>query len=173
MAPKKTEWSIRFELAGDPSEEQLDMLADAIERYAGIVGGGVVGQSFALRFTVKAPTSADAVARAERILRKALTSIGLDPEARVLGHEAQTMDVVIAHNRGQTIDALVGLTDIARMRGFSRQRAHELSRVHGFPKPIATLSAGRVWRLVDVERFLAAPRAPGRPQKVAERTTRL
>lgn len=164
MAAKKTDWSVRFELAGNPEEEALDALSDSVERYAGIVGGGTVGRTFAVRLSVKAPTSTDAVTIAEGIVRKALANVGLDAGARIVEHQAQTMDVLIAHNRGESTEALVGLSDIAAMHGFSRQRAHELSRLRGFPKPAAALAAGRVWRLVDVERFLATPRAPGRPK---------
>lgn len=167
MSAKKTDWSVRFEFAGDPDEDALDTLADAVERYAGIVGGGAVGHTFAVRVSVKAPTSTEAVATAEGIVRKALANVGLDAQTRIVEHEAQTMDLLIAHNRGETTDALVGLSDIAAMHGFSRQRAHELSRLPGFPKPTAALAAGRVWRLVDVERFLAMPRAPGRPRRAA------
>lgn len=164
MATKKTEWSVRFEFASDPTEEQLDVVTDVIERYAGIVGGGRVGESFALRFSLKAASSIAAVTAAESIARKALAKAGIDPEVTIMSHDAQTMDAVIAHNMGSTTDALVGLSDIARRHGFSRQRAAELASHPAFPKPTAKVSSGRVWRLVDVERFLAIPRAPGRPK---------
>ena len=46
---------------------------------------------------------------------------------------------------------LVGVTEIGDLLGVSRQRADQLSRLEGFPEPVAVLSAGRIWRLVDVE----------------------
>jgi hypothetical protein len=170
MATKKVDWSVRFELAGDPTEEQLDVLADRLDRNAGIVGGGYVGRTYGVRLSLKAPTSLEAVSGATLIMRKALADIGLDPETPIVEHEAQSMDLLIAQNRGASADALVGLSDVANMHGFSRQRALELSKIAGFPKPAATLSAGRVWHLVDVERFLAMPRKPGRPRKSSEAT---
>jgi hypothetical protein len=164
MTAKKTEWSVRLELAGDPDEDRLDAVADAIERYAGIVGGGTAGTSFGIRLTVKARSSVEGVQAAEAIVRKALARAGV-VAGPIVSHEVHTMDVVIARNLGATADTLVGLSDIARMHQFSRQRALELANHPLFPKPAATVASGRVWRLVDVERFLATPRAPGRPRR--------
>lgn len=161
----KQDWSVRFEFEADPREETLDDLMEALEPHAGSVGGGVVGRSFGVRIAVKASGSLDAVERAQQIVIKALANVGIDPAAKIIEHEAQTMDALMAHNRGATTETLVGLTDIARLHGFSRQRALELSKIPSFPKPAASLAAGRVWRLIDVERWLATPRKPGRPPK--------
>jgi prophage regulatory protein len=49
------------------------------------------------------------------------------------------------------VEDLVGVTEIGEMLGVSRQRADQLSRTEGFPEPIGTIAAGRIWRLVDVE----------------------
>jgi prophage regulatory protein len=54
---------------------------------------------------------------------------------------------------------LVGVTEIGDLLGVSRQRAAQLSRLEGFPEPAAVLSAGRIWRRIDVE---AWARATGR-----------
>ena len=54
---------------------------------------------------------------------------------------------------------LVGVTEIGDLLGVSRQRADQLTRTEGFPEPVAVLSAGRIWRLLDVE---AWARATGR-----------
>jgi prophage regulatory protein len=49
---------------------------------------------------------------------------------------------------------LVGVAEIARMLGVSRQRVDFLARTDvDFPRPIAELTAGRIWRLTDVERW--------------------
>jgi prophage regulatory protein len=48
---------------------------------------------------------------------------------------------------------LVGLTEIGRMLGVTRQRAHQLASEAGFPKPAATVASGRVWKRQDVERW--------------------
>lgn len=48
---------------------------------------------------------------------------------------------------------LVGLTEIAEARGFSKQRALQLSKDPDFPAPIAVLAMGSVWFADDVESF--------------------
>lgn len=49
---------------------------------------------------------------------------------------------------------LVGLHEVAAMLGVSRQRADQLARERDFPKPVADLKAGRVWRQADVEKWM-------------------
>jgi prophage regulatory protein len=52
------------------------------------------------------------------------------------------------------------------MLGVSRTQVHRLTTRRDFPKPVAVLEAGRIWRRRDVERWDAAhPRRPGRPEK--------
>jgi len=50
---------------------------------------------------------------------------------------------------------LVGLTEIAEMLDLSRQRVDQLVRDVDitFPEPVAIISAGRIWRRSDVERW--------------------
>jgi predicted DNA-binding transcriptional regulator AlpA len=48
---------------------------------------------------------------------------------------------------------LMGVTEIAELLGLSRQRCDQLSRMKGFPDPVAELSSGRVWNTDDVERW--------------------
>ena len=64
---------------------------------------------------------------------------------------------------------LVGVTEIAKILGVSRQRADQITRqFDDFPAPEVTLSTGRVWRRIAVERWIAhhPERKPGRPRKV-------
>ncbi len=47
---------------------------------------------------------------------------------------------------------LVGIFEIAEMLGITRQRVDAIVRTHpDFPKPVAELRAGRIWRRDDVE----------------------
>lgn len=47
---------------------------------------------------------------------------------------------------------LMGVQEVARLLGVTRQRVDELSRTHAdFPEPEAVLASGRVWRREDVE----------------------
>jgi hypothetical protein len=48
---------------------------------------------------------------------------------------------------------LVGLTEIARMLGVSRQRAGQLARSVGFPSPVADLAMGPVFVAHAVSEF--------------------
>ena len=49
---------------------------------------------------------------------------------------------------------LVGLTEIAEALDLSRQRVDQIVRSDPtFPEPVAVISAGRIWRRSDVERW--------------------
>jgi len=56
---------------------------------------------------------------------------------------------------------LMGLAEVAGFLGVSRARADQLARQVGFPSPVATLQAGRIWKSEDVERWA---RKAGRPR---------
>jgi predicted DNA-binding transcriptional regulator AlpA len=49
---------------------------------------------------------------------------------------------------------LAGLHEVAEMLGVSRQRADQLVRQSGFPKPVAELKGGRIWRVSDIEKWM-------------------
>lgn len=51
---------------------------------------------------------------------------------------------------------LVGVAEIARFLGVSRQRVQQLSQTSDFPKPVARLSAGTIWERQDVVRWARA-----------------
>jgi prophage regulatory protein len=51
---------------------------------------------------------------------------------------------------------LAGLHEVGELIGVSRQRADQLARQVGFPKPVAELKAGRIWRRADVQRWIDA-----------------
>jgi hypothetical protein len=47
---------------------------------------------------------------------------------------------------------LVGVAEIAAMLGLTRQRVNAIVQTHSdFPKPVAELSAGRIWFRKDIE----------------------
>jgi len=59
---------------------------------------------------------------------------------------------------------LVGISEIAREIGVTRQRASKLARQHGFPAPIVELASGPVWTRSSLTRFVDHwNRKPGRP----------
>jgi predicted DNA-binding transcriptional regulator AlpA len=54
---------------------------------------------------------------------------------------------------------LVGLTEIAEMLDLSRQRVDQIARSDStFPEPVAVITAGRIWRRRDVERWVRKAR---------------
>jgi predicted DNA-binding transcriptional regulator AlpA len=51
-------------------------------------------------------------------------------------------------------DELVGTAEIAQMLGVVRQYVHRLSQEDPtFPKPVAELAAGRVWKRADIVKW--------------------
>lgn len=48
----------------------------------------------------------------------------------------------------------MGTAEVADMLGVSRQRVHQLAARPSFPKPVAVLAAGTIWRRVDIERWI-------------------
>lgn len=61
----------------------------------------------------------------------------------------------------------MGLSEVARILGVSRQRAAQLVRDYAdFPGPVAILASGRIWNRVAVETWAAmhADRPAGRPR---------
>jgi prophage regulatory protein len=57
---------------------------------------------------------------------------------------------------------LMGTTEIGRLLGVSRQRADQVTKMTGFPKPASELAQGRVWRKSDVTKWVAKHRPDGR-----------
>lgn len=49
---------------------------------------------------------------------------------------------------------LAGAAEVAAMLGVTRQQVHRLARRKDFPKPVAVLEAGRIWRCADIEKWL-------------------
>lgn len=61
---------------------------------------------------------------------------------------------------------LVGKHEVAEILGVSRQRVDQLADRADFPRPLAALRAGRIWRRDSIERWQrkTGDRPPGRPR---------
>jgi predicted DNA-binding transcriptional regulator AlpA len=62
---------------------------------------------------------------------------------------------------------VVGVSEVGRLLGVSRQRVDQLVKAYeDFPTPIAELASGRIWRRRDIDAWLKAhpQRPPGRPK---------
>jgi predicted DNA-binding transcriptional regulator AlpA len=54
-------------------------------------------------------------------------------------------------------EELVGAAEVAQMLGVVRQYVHRLSQEDPtFPRPVAELAAGRVWKRADIEKWAKA-----------------
>ena len=63
---------------------------------------------------------------------------------------------------------VVGVAEVAKMLGVSKQRVSELARSKRFPAPLYELAAGPIWVKPTVEAFVEKwDRKPGRPRKAA------
>lgn len=50
-------------------------------------------------------------------------------------------------------DHLMGVAEVAKLLGVSRQRVQQLARRTDFPEPVARLAATPVWESEDVEQW--------------------
>ena len=72
-----------------------------------------------------------------------------------------------------TFPNVIGVSELSRMLGVSRQRASELARAGHFPKPFVQLASGPVWLEPTVHRFVSEwERRPGRPKSEARQRSK-
>jgi predicted DNA-binding transcriptional regulator AlpA len=53
---------------------------------------------------------------------------------------------------------LVGAREIRDLLGVSRQRVYQLAGRDDFPRPVAALASGKVWRIEDIQAWIAEHR---------------
>lgn len=105
-------------------------------------------------------------ARPEEAARIASQRVTERIAGTVVALEAMTVEE--ADRRNETQSVLVGVSEIAKMLGLTRQRVSALSKRADFPSPLATLASGPVWRAGDLTTFAAGwRRSPGRPRAIA------
>lgn len=49
-----------------------------------------------------------------------------------------------------TVETLVGSQELTRLLGVKRARVYQLSNTPDFPRPVAVLAMGSIWRLADI-----------------------
>jgi predicted DNA-binding transcriptional regulator AlpA len=65
-----------------------------------------------------------------------------------------------------TSGGVIDRPEIGRRYGLTRARTHALTKQRHFPKPVTPELAGHpLWLTLEVERYFASPRRPGRPRK--------
>ena len=147
---KETRYSVGIESEGgplDPDDPKVDRLVDALEARKDIAGpvvswGGLAGGP-GVRLSLRAGDPAAAVALATAVFAKAL--IEADVEAAQVAFAEVMTEEYMDRWLGQPAREYVGLAEIAKILGVSKQRVYELRRREDFPKPIAALAAGPVW----------------------------
>jgi hypothetical protein len=139
--------------------DRLPALADVLEQYRAIPAGN--GSGWSVRLTVDAPEPGAAWERAAVAIGEAADSVGLPrwPYARTEVARRDPSD----DGSVPPFPDLVGVSEVARILGVSRQRACALQQHRYFPSPVAVLACGPIWRLDDLRAFQEIwPRRPGR-----------
>jgi predicted DNA-binding transcriptional regulator AlpA len=158
------EWTVRIEMTADrPVDEDTIWSLDGDERGTALaVEPG--GRDLSATLTVEAPTVPIAAEAAIAHVTAAVAGVV---------HRVQ-IDTAEAYHRWLTeppFPELVGTAEVAEMLGVSRQRVNALTAHPDFPRPVAELAAGKVWRKGDLSRFAEEwARRPGRPRKTVRAT---
>jgi hypothetical protein len=163
-------WTILIEAVGDePSmavdfEDQIASLAAALGLYSAVVSMRADRAGYGATLSIDGPLDASgAVDTGVRIFTEQARAADL-PDWPVVRVEALTFSEHNAWVGERNLPDLVGVTEIARELGISRQRATKLTKQQGFPEPIAELASGSVWARPSLDRFREErTRKPGRP----------
>lgn len=173
---------IEIETWGDGADSYpLDVLADLPGVLAalgasgpavstgGIAGG--VGASFGVdvRADPGAPEPFSAALQVGiQIFDEACLTLGLIH--RGIARSVVLTQDMLARELTREPEIYLGVTELARSLGVSRQRVAELRIRRDFPDPVAELAAGPVWKGSTLRRFVEGwDRKPGRPRNAAHR----
>ncbi len=155
------------------SERTAEHLLDALEAVGGkapSVAGGI-GSEMGATFGVRAPRGssvAEVVLLGVDLFSQACEKIGSfeATPVRVTAETEAHYEDELERRRDEW--TLVGLAEIASTLGVSKQRVGELRRRSDFPRPVAELASGPVWKLSMLKRFVAGwERKPGRPRRIS------
>jgi len=156
-----TEWSVRIELAGEFTEENAERITAALANSAPATGFS--RGELDVQFCVEAGSAHDAVKKGVNLLMAALKR-----PSRIVGVEVLSMEDLDRTIAESNAPDLVGVSELARLLKVSKQRISKISSAAEFPKPIAKLAAGPIWRKIAIARFTEGwERRPGRPRKAA------
>ena len=152
------EWSIQVELTHDPMTVDAHYDAvEALETWHAVGSLARDGRSSGYALTIDAPTLPEAITRAEQVVADTV------PGAIIVGLDAKTMAALEAEMSAPQWPDVVGYAEIAEMAGVSRQRAHQFTRMAGFPPAVITTAQGPLMRKTAVAAWLGRRDArPGR-----------
>lgn len=162
------EWSVYFE-ANVPgrtvTKEHVEEVLVALKRNHPSVSYG--GSTLSARFCVKADSPSRAVVSGLRALRSGMRAAGIkSSEFKVSGAEIQSLEELDRKLMEPNVPDLIGVAELAKILEVSKQRVSDLARGHEFPRPIARLASGPVWKKSALARFIDFwTRRPGRPKR--------
>lgn len=164
------EWMVRFEISLPDfvlGEDHADEVVDALKRYRPAIS--YRRHTMSANFCIRSHAPMRAAESGFRVFRSALEKAGIKAhDYRVSGVEIQSLEGLDRSLKESHVADLVGVAELAKILKVSRQRASELARSPDFPKPIANLAAGPVWKKSAIGRHIRSwLRRPGRPRGVA------
>jgi hypothetical protein len=176
-------FEVEIETFGDPAtydEEIIAELPGTLAKLGGVGAvatlGGVAGGPGAA-FGLQDASSASHRGSLSSTLRAGLAVFEKGCRELGIAHEGFARVSVVADDMlqrelAQQPETYLGVTEVARELGVSRQRLSELRTRRDFPAPVAELAAGPVWRASTLLRFIEDwERKPGRPRKRASIAT--
>ncbi len=160
------QWSVRFETVGHFTEDHADTILEALKEYGPAMSYSP--KSLSARFGVEAGTSQQALDIGFRIFSLALSEIGIKPNDSVAEFECQRLEDLDRSIEESNAPEIVGVAEVAKALRVSKQRASELARSVDFPRPVAYLASGPVWKWSAIVRYVKDwERRPGRPAAAA------
>lgn len=170
MTTDTTSWTVRLD-AGTLyplTDEQVSSLLHRLAPHAGAMAVDDAGRLREVTLSIDSPhgplqAAQDAVAALDMVTANIAGDI---LTTLLVGLEVITADEQDRRLSEPAYPELVGVTEIAKMLGVSRQRASALQTAAGFPHPLQVLASGPVWPRTWVERFAETwERKGGRPRK--------
>lgn len=162
-------WSVWIEAAADvtPEADQLELLAEELAGDGAAVAGGA-GHPASVQFAVEVDDPVKAAMVAVEKWRRAARAAGLAGEVVAAVHLTE-WERFEGELDERNFPELVGVSELARLLGVSRQRAHMITGRPDFPQPVAKLSSGPIWTRPSVQLFVESwQRKPGRPAKLPD-----
>lgn len=147
----------------EEASDRLSDLLEALEEFFPSVS--TRPDYYAVQTTVDAPDAETAIAKVSPEVLGASSKAGL-PDWPITAVEVKSWSRFERELEQPTFPKVLGVAEIAKMLGVTRQRASVLARSGAFPKPYAELAAGPIWLDIHVKRFVDEwKRRPGRPRR--------
>lgn len=132
-------WSVYVELAAtDTLDSAIDALHDALAEHDAAIGTAPNG-NLSAQLSIKAGTARKAIQAALTAVTSAAAALGIT--TTVMGIELMTEEELDRRLAAPAVPDLVGISEIAGMLDVVRQRATQLAKRDGFPRP--SLTCGR------------------------------